>query len=896
MRRFALSCVAAAVCLAAATPLAAQTGTLLGEVVDSESGEPLENATVQVLGRADAETAGSMSAADGRFRFELPAGSYALVVTRLGYDLRRVAGVEVAAGGQREVQVALVSRAVVLNPIVVSASRTEEKQLDAPASVVFIDEVEIERQAAPTVIEHVKGQPGVDVAQTGIQQANIVTRGFNNVFSGQLLVLTDNRYAHVPSLRVNAYNFIPTTNLDLDHIEVLLGPAAALYGPNSSSGVLHMLTTSPIDAPGTRVSLAGGEQSIFHGEFRHAERIGETSGIKISGQYFRGEDFEFNDPAEVEAREAALPTDPDTQIGLRNFDAERWSVDLRFDARAWDDGELVLAAGANTSVSSIEMTGIGAGQADNWRYTYGQARFRKGRLFAQTFANFSDAGDTYLLRTGQDIVDNSYMVAGQVQHGFSLGERQEFIYGIDLQKTEPRTEETITGRNEDDDTINEVGGYLHSETELTDNLRFVGAIRLDDHNRLEDLVFSPRAALVLQPAPNQNLRLTFNRAFSTPTTNNLFLDIVAGRIPISPTVGYDIRTRGTPESGFTFSRSCAGGFDGGLCMRSPFAPGMVLPANAAVAWNTLIDALAPPDLAPFKGLIQSQTPPPVATVLRRFDPEVRSFVLDDTGPTDIQRLDPTITTTFELGYKGLLGSRVMLAADLYRSDIEDFVTPLRVETPSVFLDPASTAAYLTQSLTPLVLQGILTPEQLGGIVTQLTTGLAMVPIGTVTPDQNDTSDILLAYRNFGQVDLWGADFVAEALLNDQWSMRGSFSWVSEECFDFDSNGSCEDLLDVALNAPTSKGSIGLRYANDVAGWAADASARFVDTFVMNSGVYVGEIDAYAVVDANLEYRLPWPGTAISLSAFNLLDNEHQEFVGAPELGRILLLRFRYGTN
>ncbi|HUP21187.1 MAG TPA: TonB-dependent receptor, partial [Gemmatimonadota bacterium] len=796
MRSLTFSCVIALALMGAAAPLAAQTGTLLGQVVDAETGEPLE-ATIQVQGAGQADVAGAVSGTDGRFRFELPAGSYTVVASRLGYDSRRVP-VEVAAAGSRDVQIAMVSRAVQLNPIVVTASRGEEKQLDAPASIVFIDQAEIREQAAPTVIEHVKGQPGVDVAQTGLQQANVVTRGFNNVFSGAMLVLTDNRYAAVPSLRVNAYNFIPTTNLDLDHIEVLLGPAAALYGPNSASGVLHMLTTSPIDDPGTQFSVAGGERSIFHGEFRHAALVGESSGIKISGQYFRGEDFEFEDPAEAAARAAALPADPDTQVGLRNFDAERYSVDARFDTRPWDDGELVLAAGANVGASSIELTGVGAAQADHWTYSYGQVRLRKGRLFAQSFINMSDAGDSYLLRTGQNVIDNSFMLAGQVQHGFALGERQDFVYGVDLQKTEPRTDMTITGRNEDDDTINEAGGYIHSETRLTDNLEFVGAARLDWHNRLEDLVFSPRAALVLRPAPDQNLRLTFNRAFSTPTTNNLFLDLFVQRIPIAGDIGYDIRTRGTPESGFTFSRSCPGGFDGGLCMRSPFAPGQPVPASAALAWNSVLNALVAAGQIPAALLpvLQSDLPP-IMTVLRRLNPETGTFDLD-AGPTDIERLTPTVTNTIEVGYKGLIGGRVLLAADVYRSDIQDFITPLRVETPNVFFDPSTTSAFLVQRLTPLVQAGALTPEALTAIVTQATTLAARIPLGTIGPDQSDTSDILLAYRNFGELDLWGADFVAEALLTDTWSMRGSYSWVSEECFDFDENGTCEDLLDVAL--------------------------------------------------------------------------------------------------
>lgn len=875
-----------------APPAYGQSATISGRVIDAETGEALQGATVQVLRSGGAEIAGGPSGADGGFAFEVQPGTYSVVVTLLGYSTRRMDGIRVQADEPRPVTVAMVERAVALNPIVVTASREEESRIEAPATVAVVEKEEIQEQSATTVVDHLKGQVGVDVSQTGIQQANVVTRGLNNVFSGALLVIQDYRYASVPSLRVNAYNLIPTTNLDLDHVEVVLGPGSALYGPNSAGGVLHMLSSSPIDDPGTTVSLAGGEQEIFHGIARHASKIGDDAGIRVSGQYFRGNDFRFVDPEEERARDQTLPQDPNTLVGLRDFDAGRWSADVRFDVRPWEDGEVVLSAGANTLLESIELTGLGAAQAKDWRYTYAQARVQKGKLFAQSFINMSDAGDSYLLRTGQPIIDKSFFWAGQLQHGFGLGERTDLLYGLDVQRTEPRTEETITGRNEDDDTIDEVGGYVHADTRVTDRIELLGALRVDWHNRVEDLVLSPRAAVVFEPAPQHNLRLTYNRAFSTPTTNNLFLDLVAGRIPIGPDLGFDIRTRGTPESGFTFSRDCPGGFGGGLCMRSPFVPGQRLPANAALAWNTLLQALATPDLQPFLPLILSDAPP-VQTLLRRFDPEVRTFVLDE-GPTDIDRIDPTITQTVEVGYKGLIGGRVLLAADVYRSDIDDFVTPLRVETPTVFLDPQSTAAFLQERLTPLVLDGTLTAEQLADIVTRLTTGLAQVPIGTVAPDQSESSDILLAYRNFGSIELWGADFAAEVLLTDALSLKGSYSWVSEECFDFDENGTCEDLLDLALNAPQHKGSIGLRYRDAAKGFSAEAQTRFVSEFVMNSGVYVGTVESYALVDANLEYRLPWtPGAAIGVTAYNLFDNRHREFVGAPELGRIVMARLRY---
>jgi len=907
--RFGLALLFAA---ALAVPAAAQQGTVTGTVTDTETGQPIADVAVEVLGGGDVQAGGVFSGPSGRFSITLPTGTYALVFSMLGHETRRVDGVSVRAGETTTVDVSLATQAFMLNPITVTASRREEKALEAPASISIVSAEEMRTETAFTPVEHVKGLQGVDIAQTGLNQSNVVTRGFNNVFSGSLLVLTDNRYAHVPSLRFNAYNMIPTTNFDVERIEVVLGPGAALYGPNSASGVMHIITTSPIDDPGTTASFASGLRSkneveeelgldaggVFHGQFRHASRISEEFGIKVSGQWFQGDDWAFVDPAEQAA--AAAPG-ASSLIGDRRDQAARWGGEARIDWRPWDDGEVIFNGGVNRLEKSVELTGIGAGQALDWTYSYFQTRVRKGRFFAQAFLNTSDAGDTYLLRTAQPIVDESQMWVAQLQHGIDLGERQSFTYGVDLQHTVPKTKGSITGSNEGDDVINEVGGYLHSETSLTDQLDLVAALRVDWHNRLPDVNVSPRAALVFSPVEEQSVRFTYNRAFSTPTTNNLFLDITAGSIPIppeDPIFSYDIRTLGVPESGYTFDDACDGGFQN-LCMRSPLVPGAQLPANATLFWNDLVTALVPASLQGF--LMDPGTQPgdpALGSVLRRFDqqaaqspdPDDEVFPLDAAGPDPIGRIESTITTTYEVGYKGLLGDRVLLSVDAYRSDVKDFIGPLRVETPNVFLDPASTSAFVQQRLSPLLMMGAVTPAEVQAIVE----GLASVPTGTVVPDQRDNPALVFTYRNFGDVDFYGVDLGAEILATDRVSFNGAFSWVSEECFDFNDDGDCTSAVDVSLNAPTAKGSVGARFQDRSTGITVGARGRFSDTFVMNSGVYVGEVDSYAVADANVTYDLTAiPGASVTLSVNNIFGNVHQEFVGAPALGRLAMLRLTY---
>ena len=868
---------------------ATQQGTITGTVTDLETGAPVADAAVQVPGQ---EAVSAATGPSGEFRVSVPAGTHSIVVTRIGYETSRTDGVAVEAGATVPVTIRLRSRALALNQLVITVSRREEKELDAPASISTLSGEQISRMIARTPADHIRTLPGVDLASTGLTQSYVVVRGFNNVSSGRLLSIVDNRYARIPALRINAINMIPATDMDIERIELARGPGAALYGPNAAEGVMHIITYSPIDKPGSTVSVAGGERSLAQVLFRSAHAVSERFGLKVSGQYLRGRDWEYVDPAEAAAREAN-PDHP--RIGVRDPLNERYFADLRTDYRFAADGEFIVSGGLNNSLSSINLTSVGSAQTHDWQYRYGQVRLRKGRFFGQFFLNQTHSGDnSYLLRSGGPIIDRSRTWAAQLQHGRDVGERQRFTYGLDWQRIEPRSEGTIYGRNEDHDVLVEAGVYLHSETRLSDRLDLVTAFRADLHNRLDGVNFSPRAALVFRPAESHNLRLTYNRAFATPSTSSLFLDIETGFLPLGPGVGYRLRAFGVPAGGLTFADRCSGGLMG-HCMQSPFVPGQ-FPANAALFWDLLVRQFAPEGLRPFllgPGNVPSD--PALATVFRRFNPEALGpaggdpFPLDK-GPTDLPALVPTVFNSVEAGYKGLIEDRVRLAADVYYADVENFVGALKVESPSVFLDPSATVAFLSSRLAALIQAGVVTAEQ----VAELAAGLSSVPVGVVAPDQFQAPDLLLSSRNFGSASYWGADFSAQVLASDRVTLTAGYSFQSAECFDFDEDGDCPGSDDLSLNAPSHKGSLAIAFTDRARGFLLDGRWRFSDGFDMRSGVFAGPVDAYHVLDLTAGYQLPFqPNARLELTVYNALNNLHREFVGAPELGRLGLVRVKY---
>ena len=63
---------------------------------------------------------------------------------------------------------------------------------------------------------------------------------------------------------------------------------------------------------------------------------------------------------------------------------------------------------------------------------------------------------------------------------------------------------------------------------------------------------------------------------------------------------------------------------------------------------------------------------------------------------------------------------------------------------------------------------------------------------------------------------------------------------------------------------------------------------------MNSGVFIGDVEQYAVFDANISYRLPdFEGATFGLTATNIFNNVRREFVGAPEIGRLLMAQLSF---
>ena len=905
----------------------AQAGvSVSGIVTEASSASPLQDANVVLL--ADGVMiAGAASGADGSYVIPgIPPGDYLLAVRFVGYEEYQME-ISVQPGESLTADVSLRPTGFDLNAVVVSASRASEKVLDAPASISVLNIREIESVALPSSAMLLRNVTGVDMAQTGVNRYEIVLRGFNNVFTGATHVMTDYRRAAVTSLGLNSYSLMPISQIDLERVEVVRGPGSALFGAGVDAGVIHFISKDPFTHPGTTMRIGGGLRNALTASLRHAGVAGGKLAYKVVADFQRANDFAFDSSDSLDAvqlrnfREEALPVD---------YNNHNYTLSSQLSWRLRPDVTLT-ANGGYSAVKTIGLSAIGTIQGDGFGYKYGQLRLDAGGFFAQAYVNMNDAGDSFVYRQGSvpDVVDNSTLVNVQGQYDFDvLEERFRFIVGAEYEFTNPVTESTIFGRNDDDDRFAEAGAYLQSVVRLGPALNATLAVRADRHDLFDGIQISPRAALVFKPDPAHSLRATFNRAFASPGTNNLFLDINAGAAgPLT------IQARGSLD-GFHFQRDAQGGLIASSIVPDIFGAPVPVGVPLGLLYDQIYGLLSIIPASQLQTLLAGQglnLPEPVITqfigllspdegiTVTGLTPSYLGYLDPSTGlvnPNSITRdvvdvppLEYTASEIFEVGYKGLLGERLLLAVDGYYTRRRNFVSPLRVETPFVLvpdhdllfgdLQAALAAGIADNETLNAALQAVgLSP----GAVSDLIVGLAGPgvaeflpegsPIGIVQPVENTTpGQILMTYRSMGEIDYYGLDVSAELLIGDQLRVFGNLSRVSDNFFDASELGEEEETLELSMNAPKTKIKGGFAYESS-GNWSVHASVRHTGGFEVRSGLYVGFVPEHTLLDVGAGYDLGdyVSGLRMNLSLFNVLDERHREFVGSPQIGRMGLVQ------
>ncbi|MBZ0233396.1 MAG: TonB-dependent receptor, partial [Deltaproteobacteria bacterium] len=489
--------------------------------------------------------AGAIAEADGTFVIEgVAAGRRRLAVESFGF----VAGaidVDVPAGGTAELTIRVRESDTPAEQIIVVGSRAPEKRLDAPVTVEVVDEHDLRTAGGPSYLSALSRVKGIDFSDAGLGDQRISARGFATQFNSRMLTMLDGRLATLPGNGLPQGNLLPTTSLDMKTVEVVVGPASALYGPNAHTGVVNVVTKTPWDQSGAELSLKGGSRGLAGGAGRLAGTIADDVGWKLNGEYLRAVDFA--------PRTATHTYGAGTYEGdlVDEYAIESAKTDGMVYYRR---GDTQLSAGGSFSDSTgFSITNAGRNHLRGWQVQTQTAQLSTPNVYAQVTRTATDAGTSYqlerlaraveamgglpadraaleALRDSIAFVDSSSLYDSELQLRYQVA-GVKLTGGGQARRYLPSSAGSYLDDAERAIRVDELGAYAQGDTTiLDDRLRLAAAGRVD-HHELYGAQLSPKVAVQYEVAPAHNVRVGYNRAFKSPTILENYLrlnDVLLG--------------------------------------------------------------------------------------------------------------------------------------------------------------------------------------------------------------------------------------------------------------------------------------------------------------------------------------------------------------------------------
>lgn len=144
------------------------------------------------------------------------------------------------------------------NVEVTSVSKAPESLSGAPAAIYVITRDDILRAGARTIPDMLRLAPNLQVAQITASSFAITARGFNGTAASKLLVLIDGRSVYTPYHSGVDWGVQIVPPEDIERIEVISGPGAALWGANAVNGVINIITRKASETQGGSLNVGGG--------------------------------------------------------------------------------------------------------------------------------------------------------------------------------------------------------------------------------------------------------------------------------------------------------------------------------------------------------------------------------------------------------------------------------------------------------------------------------------------------------------------------------------------------------------------------------------------------------------------------------------------------------------
>lgn len=348
---------------------------------------------------------------------------------------------------------------------VTTASRRPQSILETPVAVDVITTEEIRASGVTNIWDLLRFRIGMDVLdghQAVLGNRAIVSiRGFDEAFARNILVLVDGRSVYSTDSGGVYWAQLPIGIQDIDRIEIIRGPNAALYGTGAALGVINIITKKPGGATTAMVQGAGGNQgTVMTSESLNSSIRGFD--FRLSHSYL--EQGPFDSATGGTATNDFLRSNK-TNVRLRR-DLTNGS-DLEFFAGgSWNSsGFANVQESQDTFDQHFEMLKFQAKISDNSHLEISSSH--------STFTNIIDptaTGDINHLRN--DRFDE------EILHRIDWGDgRLNSTYGLNYQVTRVDSQNTFVGHPDVNDDIRRV--FFNQTGRLSDQVTLVGALAFE---------------------------------------------------------------------------------------------------------------------------------------------------------------------------------------------------------------------------------------------------------------------------------------------------------------------------------------------------------------------------------------------------------------------------------
>ena len=274
-----------------------QTIEISGIVNDKVLHQPLAGVTVLIKGSKELSITNDKGEFYIKSRTHFP---FVLVFKSQGFASQELT----VSSPQSSIAIELNAENTLLNEVVVSASRIQEKILQSPVAIEKIDIRSIKESPAPSFYETLENVKGVQLLTSSLTIKVPNARGFNSPNNFRFMQLVDGVDVQAATLGVPLGNAIGPTELDIQSVEITPGAASALYGMNAINGLASLQTKDPFKYKGLSVYERTGLNHVDGTDhnasvmselaIRYATTFSDKFAIKLNGSYMNGTDWISN--------------------------------------------------------------------------------------------------------------------------------------------------------------------------------------------------------------------------------------------------------------------------------------------------------------------------------------------------------------------------------------------------------------------------------------------------------------------------------------------------------------------------------------------------------------------------------------------------------------------------